>query len=487
MSFPRYASYKDSGVEWLGEVPEHWVVAALKRRFQVIGGSTPKSDQETFWDGEIIWVTPADLSKLSSLYISDSQRKISSEGFASCGTTLVPKNSVILSTRAPIGSLAIAETDLCTNQGCKSLVPFGTTDAKFFGYLLSISAVELNIRGKGTTFLELSGDELSAFIVPVPPASEQQTIASFLDCETAKIDALIAEQQRLIELLKEKRQAVISHAVTKGLSRLAPSPQPLSHEGRGANIEAPINPGHASVTAASELPSPCGGGVGGEGVPMKDSGIEWLGEVPEHWELWKLKQIINFFGGGTPSRDNPEYWNGDIPWVSPKDMKVERINSSEEYITAAGLKNSSSSLIPAGQVLMVVRSGILKHTIPVAINEVPVTLNQDMKALNFIDGLCLNTFFLRWVQGLNDLLLLAWAKQGATVESIEHTYLEETVISLPSIPEQRNIITFLDRETTKLDTLTTEAQRAIELLKERRTALISAAVTGKIDVRTFHP
>jgi len=115
MSFPRYESYKDSGVEWLGEVPEHWIVAELKRRFQIIGGSTPKSDQESFWGGEIIWVIPADLSKLSSLYISDSQRKISSEGLASCGTTLVPKNSIILSTRAPIGSLAIAETNLCTN------------------------------------------------------------------------------------------------------------------------------------------------------------------------------------------------------------------------------------------------------------------------------------------------------------------------------------------------------------------------------------
>mgnify|MGYP003378922712 CR=1 FL=1 len=124
------------------------------------------------------------------------------EGLASCGTTLVPKSSIILSTRAPIGSLAIAKTDLCTNQGCKSLVPFGATDSDFYGYLLSICAGELNVRGKGTTFLELSGDELGAFKVPAPPAPEQREISAFLDRETAKIDALIAEQQRLIELLK---------------------------------------------------------------------------------------------------------------------------------------------------------------------------------------------------------------------------------------------------------------------------------------------
>jgi type I restriction enzyme, S subunit len=153
----------------------------------------------------------------------------------------------------------------------------------------------------------------------------------------------------------------------------------------------------------------------------KDSGVEWLGEVPEHWSLPKLKHFTYFSGGGTPSRDNLSFWNGDIPWVSPKDMKAERIHSAEECITETGLKNSSSSLLPIGMALLVVRSGILKHTIPVAINEVPVALNQDMKALSFAHATCLNTFFLRWVQGLNDLLLLAWAKQGATVESIEHT------------------------------------------------------------------
>jgi type I restriction enzyme S subunit len=205
--------------------------------------------------------------------------------------------------------------------------------------------------------------------------------------------------------------------------------------------------------------------------------VEWLGDVPEHWDLPKLKHFATFLGGGTPSRDNLAYWNGDIPWVSPKDMKVEQIDSSEEYITTEGLENSSSSLVPKGHVLLVVRSGILKHTIPVAINEIPVALNQDMKALNFAESRCLNRFFMRWVQGLNDQLLLAWAKQGATVESIEHTYLAETTIPLPQMLEQHAITAFLDRETAKIDTLVAEQQRLIELLKEKRQAVISQAVT----------
>ena len=181
----------------------------------------------------------------------------------------------------------------------------------------------------------------------------------------------------------------------------------------------------------------------------KDSGVEWLGEVPAHWTLQKLKSIALFSGGGTPSRENLAYWNGDIPWVSPKDMKIERIVVAEEAITLEGLESSSSNLLPPGRVLMVVRSGILKHTIPVAINEVAVALNQDMKALNFDTDKCVGHFLLRWVQGLNDRLLLAWAKQGATVESIEHTYFADTVIPLPDVSEQTQITAFLDSETAK--------------------------------------
>ncbi|RKH54433.1 restriction endonuclease subunit S [Corallococcus sp. AB050B] len=209
----------------------------------------------------------------------------------------------------------------------------------------------------------------------------------------------------------------------------------------------------------------------------KESGVEWLGEVPSHWGLQKLKYIGSFVGGGTPSRERPDYWNGNIPWVSPKDMKSERITETEEAITMDGLANSTATLIPPQQVLMVVRSGILKHTIPVAINDVPVALNQDVKAISFSTHFCYSSYFLRWVQGLNDSLLSAWAKQGATVESLESEYLKNTVIALPTLAEQNAITAFLDRETAKIDELVAEQQRLIELLKEKREAVISHAVT----------
>lgn len=213
----------------------------------------------------------------------------------------------------------------------------------------------------------------------------------------------------------------------------------------------------------------------------KASGVEWLGEVPVHWALPKLKQLATFSGGGTPSRENLDYWSGDIPWVSPKDMKTERLTGAEESITPNGLANSSTSLVPPGRLLMVVRSGILKHTIPVAINSVEVALNQDMKALDFGDKSAASSFLLRWVQGLNDLLLLAWSKEGATVESLEHEYVANTVVPMPPHEELAAIAAFLDHETAKIDALVAEQERLIELLKEKRQAVISHAVTKGLD------
>jgi type I restriction enzyme S subunit len=188
---------------------------------------------------------------------------------------------VILSTRAPIGSLGIADQPLCTNQGCKSLVPNENQHSPFLAYVLDIATDELNVRGRGTTFLELSSDALSAFEVPFPSAVEQSSIANFLDRETAKIDALVADYRTLIELLQEKRQAVISHAVTKGLDPT---------------------------------------------VPMKDSGVEWLGEVPEHWDIMRLK------------------------WISPEITVGIVVEPSKYYVQDRGVPALRSLNIRPGQI-----------------------------------------------------------------------------------------------------------------------------------------
>lgn len=437
MSLPRYPEYKDSGLEWLGQVPAHWDVAPLKRSFQIVGGSTPKSDKAEYWDGPVIWVSPADLSKLRSIYINDSARKITEDGLASCGTTLVPAGSIVLSTRAPIGSLAIAATSLCTNQGCKALVPNNVANSRFFAFLLLAATNELNIRGKGTTFLELSSDELGAFKTTLPSPDEQTAIATFLDRETGKIDALIAEQEKLLALLAEKRQATISRAVTKGL-----------------------NPN----------------------APMKDSGVAWLGEVPRHWRVSPLKYLVTFSSGGTPSKENLDYWDGEIPWASAKDLKVERLHDTADHITQLAIDNRAASLLPAGTVLVVVRGMILARIFPVTQIAVPMAINQDLKGLRPTEAVDSN--YLAWLlRGSADESLQRLDEAGHGTKALRMDAWSSMQLPVPPRDEQIKIASFLDAETAKLDALKDESERAIALLKERRSALIAAAVTGQIDVR----
>jgi type I restriction enzyme, S subunit len=214
----------------------------------------------------------------------------------------------------------------------------------------------------------------------------------------------------------------------------------------------------------------------------KNSGVEWLGKIPAHWGLKRLKRIAEFRGGGTPSKDNLDYWGGDIPWVSPKDMKLSVVVDTEDKITAQAVQESATKFIPAGAVLLVVRSGILVHSIPVAIAGREVTLNQDLKAL-IPQSELLPEYLLYLISGLQKELLVEWKKEGATVESLEVDLVAQTQIPLPGKCEQRASIDFLDRETARIDGLVRKVYNAINCLTELRTALMSAAVTGKIDVR----
>ena len=206
----------------------------------------------------------------------------------------------------------------------------------------------------------------------------------------------------------------------------------------------------------------------------------WLASLPEGWTVQRIKHVARFAGGGTPSKAVDDYWGGHIPWVSPKDMKVFRITETQDYITNAAVGSSACSLIPAGSALMVVRSGILQHTIPMAINDVPVCLNQDMKALIPEDGM-LSEYLAYLVQGLNDRFLDEWVKQGATVESIEHESMANTPIPVPPTDHQLAIATYLGAETKRIDGLIEEKKRLQDSLIELKVRRITEILTGEVD------
>ena len=192
----------------------HWQKIRLKYLFEIKNGATPSSFNQDYWDGEITWITPADFMPEQS-YISQSKRTITKKGLHSCGTNLVPKDSIIISTRAPIGSVALAGVDLCTNQGCKSLVNKSyDVSPKFFYYYFSTQSENLNALGRGTTFLELSTFNLANIKIPVPPIDEQVEIANYLDEKCAKIEKLRAGLQDEIKYVEELRTRIISDVVT---------------------------------------------------------------------------------------------------------------------------------------------------------------------------------------------------------------------------------------------------------------------------------
>ncbi len=201
--------------------------------------------------------------------------------------------------------------------------------------------------------------------------------------------------------------------------------------------------------------------------------------APAHWKPVRLKFLIDMFGGGTPSKSDPGYWAGDIPWVSPKDMKRTTVHDTEDHISAAALVETATRRVEAGSVLVVVRSGILQHTLPVAINTVAVALNQDMKALRC--RAALRPRYLFYVlSGLQSDLLMTWRMLGATVDSIDVERMRNTVLWVPPEQEQLRIIRYLDRATAQIDTLIAAKRRLVDLLEERRTVLLVEALSPQV-------
>lgn len=436
--YKAYPEYKDSGVEWLGKIPCHWKTISISRLFSRTkrSGYTEKELLSVYRDYGVIPKSSRD----------DNNNKPSED--LSPYQLVQPNDLVMNKMKAWQGSIAISEYEGIVSPAYFVYQPnkilFELAHPKYVHYLLRnpIYVTQYLSRSKGIRVnqWDLDPDEFRNIELLLPDKIEQEKIYSFLDHETAKIDNLIEKQLQLIELLKEKRQAVISHAVTKGL-----------------------NPD----------------------VPMKDSGVEWLGEVPEHWELVPLKYLCKFSGGGTPTKDNLSYWQGGtVPWVSPKDMKTFWISETQDYVTSKAVSESSTNYVEEGSLLMVVRSGILQRNIPVAINIVKVTMNQDMKALKFNERMKAH-YAAYFINGNVNSLLLEWTKEGATVESIEHEYLANGLIPVPPIVEQHSIIKSISEKMKRFESLEEKALTGIRLLQERRTALISAAVTGKIDVRDW--
>ncbi len=438
-SFARYSVYRDSGADWLGEVPLEWAIAPLYARYWLELGKMLDAKRITgehltpyLRNADVQW----DYIDTSALPDMDIEPREEARFILRHGDLLVCEGG-------EVGRAAIWNDKLprCAYQkALHRLRPRASRDLTRYLYYALLHAASTGVfvaRGNPNTIPHLTGEQLRVYRFPFPSTDEQRAIVTFLDTETARIDELIAKKQRLIELLAEKRTALISHAVTKGL-----------------------NPD----------------------APMKDSGIAWLGPVPEHWCLRKLGYITTMQGGGTPSKDNLGYWNGSIPWVSPKDMKRRIIDDSADHVTDEAVSETTIRLIAPPAVLVVVRGMILSHSFPVGLTSVPVTINQDMKAISVRSGTSAD-FLAYLLQGIAPAFLALVEESGHGTKCLRTDLWKGFELFLPPFDEQGQICEHLQTATAKHDDLMGQVSRAIERLQEYRSALISAAVTGKIDVR----
>ena len=289
----RYDRYKDSGIPWLGEVPEHWEIKHSNQIFKIHNGATPKTSEPDYWGDEIAWFTPKDLGDNKNKEIAASLKMITKEGYENCGVSLAPAKSIALSKRAPIGHLAITLLPAVVNQGCFLLEVLSPNDVNYLYYWLYANKSTLNSFGQGSTFMELPREKFAMLKISIPSEKEQTAIADYLDTKLGEIDALIGKQQTLLEKLAEQRTAVITHAVTKGLNPAA---------------------------------------------PMKNSGVEWLGDVPTHWDVKRLKNSINCSKNGIWG-DEEKFDENDMYCLRVADFNRTNFTISETNLTIRNINS----------------------------------------------------------------------------------------------------------------------------------------------------
>lgn len=437
MKLRPYPKYKDSGVEWLGKVPDGWSSVNLKWISTRFAGGTPDKDNIDFWtDGTIPWINSGAVNQIN---ITEPSAFITEEAYRKSSAKWIPADSLVMAlagqgkTKGMVAQLSIPTT---CNQSMAAIIPSSEIYSRFlFWWLNSLYQNIRNLSG-GDLRDGLNLELLGGIPCPIFEFDEQVKLANFLDRETSKLDILIAKQEKLIELLQEKRQAIISHAVTKGL-----------------------NPD----------------------AKMKDSAVEWLGMVPESWKVCAVKYLCDVRDG---THDTPEYVEKGAltyPLVTSKDLVSGKILFEEaKHISEADYSSISKRSGVSLNNLLMPMIGTVGGAVIVNTKEKFAIKNVALfKPYDDCNPLWLNYQLNSEFASLQFNL----ERSGGVQAFVALGTLRNLIFSVPSIKEQTEIVDYLDNETSKIDSLIEKANRSIELAKEHRTALISAAVTGKIDVR----
>ena len=423
-----YPEYKESGVAWIGAIPAHFEVKRLKYVADLNMGQSPPSEEYNsdslgtpFLQGNADFGPYHPTPKI----YCPTARKHASPG------------DILLSVRAPVGAINTADQEYGIGRGLCAIRPrTNQLECRYAKYLLEVVRTELYVVATGTTYDAVTVDDVSNITCVVPPLDEQTQIANFLDCKTGQIDELIHTKERNIELLQEKRTALINQAVTKGLD---------------PNAE------------------------------MKSSGVEWIGEIPNDWNavpLTKYLESIIDYRGRTPEKTE----NGRF-LVTAKNIRDGKIDYeiSQEFTSENEYQRIMTRGIPQiGDVLFTTEAPLGEVA---NVNDASIALAQRIIKFRPKSD-CLNSYFLKyWILSHSFQSELHQYATGSTAQGIKASKLCLLKLNLPPLKEQKRIVDFLDRKTKQIDELINAKQRKIELLKEYRQSLISEVVTGKIDVR----
>lgn len=412
-------------------------IVALRRAAVLLNGGTP-TPAETNWGGGVPWATPVDLGANHGSWLSTTLRTLTKVGVET-GSAVAPARSVLLSTRAPIGYVAINEVPMAFNQGCKAAIPRHGVDARFLSYALVQAGDQMSLLGQGSTFLELSTSALASIRISLPSEqTEQRQIAEYLDRETRQIDVLVTKQEQLVEALTERRQAVIAHAVTRGLDPL---------------------------------------------IELKDSATKWWGKIPVHWSISGLKHLVSIPITDGP-HETPTFLDDGIEFISASAISDGFVNFDKRrgYISAEDHALYSMKYSPRLHDILMIKSGATTGISAILTEDRDFSIWSPLAALR--SNSRANPFFVHFAiqsQAFQRALALAWT--FGTQQNIGMSSIGDLQIPIPPKSEQDQIALNIQERTSKIDALSAKALEVIEVLKERRQSLISAAVTGKIDVR----
>ena len=421
---------KESGIDWIGQIPEEWEVKGIKHIFEEIGsGTTPQSDNETFYDGDINWIQSGDLYQTDE--VIKVSKTITYQGFQSTSALKIYQQPFIALAMygASVGNVAISCIDACVNQAV--VVMLGTSEKVRFGkYAIEASKNNLIFSAQGGTQPNISQNLIKNWNIPQPDSSEQTKIADFLDKKTAQLDKVKALLEEQIQKLKDYRASLIYEAVTKGLDKT---------------------------------------------VPVKDSGIDWIGQVPQGWGVKAIKYIFDEIGSGsTPKSDNEIFYDGDINWIQSGDLyQTDTVMSVSKTISYQGFKSTSALKIYQPPFVALAMYGASVGN--VAVSYIDACVNQ---AVVVMLGTSEKVRFGKYAieASKNNLVFSA---QGGTQPNISQNLIKNWSIPQPKNEEQEQIVDFLDKKTVQIEKLIQIKNQQIENVNKQRQTLIYDYVTGK--------